>query len=142
MGPATRTTTHLLEGLFDPAADSVWQEFDRRYRPIIVGLARKMGLADEDAADVAQETLVRFIKAYRAGQYHREKGRLRSWIIGIAIYRIADARRARAARRVPRPRPAWPSPTANCQPQIPAADSSSPTGPSNAYWCCSAYLSL
>ena len=99
MWAATRTTTRLLEGLFDPAAEAVWQEFDRRYRPIIVGLARKLGLPEEDAADVAQETLARFVKAYRAGEYDRNRGRLRSWIIGIAKYRITDAIRARADRR-------------------------------------------
>ncbi|MDY7109118.1 MAG: sigma-70 family RNA polymerase sigma factor [Planctomycetota bacterium] len=99
MWAATRTTTGLLEGLFDPAAEAVWQEFDRRYRPIIVGLARKLGLPDQDAADVAQETLARFVKAYRAGEYDRTRGRLRSWIIGIARYRIADALRTRAERR-------------------------------------------
>ncbi len=74
-------------------------EFDRRYRPIIIGLARKLGLRDEDAADVAQETLARFLKAYRAGEYDRTRGRLRSWIIGIAKYRIADVMRARANRQ-------------------------------------------
>jgi RNA polymerase sigma factor (sigma-70 family) len=99
MWAATRTTTRLLEGLFDPAAEAVWQEFDRRYRPIIVGLARKLGLPDQDAADVAQETLARFVRAYRAGEYDRTRGRLRSWIIGIAKYRIADAQRARAEQR-------------------------------------------
>jgi RNA polymerase sigma factor (sigma-70 family) len=97
-GP-TRTTTRLLDGLFDPAANEIWQEFDRRYRPIIVGLARKLGLTEEDAADVAQETLTRFVTAYRAGKYDRGRGRLRSWIIGIARYRITDAIRARASRR-------------------------------------------
>ena len=70
-----------------------------RYRPIIVGVARKLGLGEEDAADVAQDTLVRFIKSYRAGQYDRSKGRLRYWIIGIARYRILDALRAGASRR-------------------------------------------
>jgi RNA polymerase sigma-70 factor (ECF subfamily) len=99
MWVATRTTTRLLEGLFDPAAEAVWEEFDRRYRPIIVGLARKLGLPEEDAADVAQETLARFVKAYRAREYDRSRGRLRSWIIGIAKYRIADAARAKAGRR-------------------------------------------
>jgi RNA polymerase sigma factor (sigma-70 family) len=99
MWAATRTTTRLLEGLFDPAADAVWEEFDRRYRPIIVGLARRLGLPDQDAADVAQETLARFVKAYRAGEYDRQRGRLRSWIIGIARYRITDALRARGEQR-------------------------------------------
>jgi len=99
MHHATRTTTRLLEGLFDPANHEIWREFDRRYRPIIIGLSRKLGLRDDEAADVAQETLTRFLRAYRANEYDRARGRLRSWIIGIARYRIADAKRARAAQQ-------------------------------------------
>lgn len=94
----TRTTTELLEGLFDPENEKVWQEFDARYRPIIVHFALKLGVSDADAHDVAQETLLRFMREYQKGKYRREAGRLRSWLIGIAKYRIADLRRAKGSR--------------------------------------------
>lgn len=61
MTDPTRTTTALLDGLVDPANAEVWDEFDRRYRPIIVGFAARLGLADADAADVAQDVLTRFL---------------------------------------------------------------------------------
>ncbi len=93
------TTTTLLEGLFDPHNETVWNTFHERYRPIILAVARRIGLGAEDAADVAQETLVRFFQEYRAGKYDRERGRLRSWIVAIARYRIADIARAKARRR-------------------------------------------
>lgn len=95
----SKTTSALLEGLLQPEADEVWCEFDRRYRPVIVGLAQKFGLMLADAEDVAQETLTRFVKHYRLGKYDRERGRLRSWLIGIARRCIVDALRARARRR-------------------------------------------
>lgn len=95
----TRTTTALLDGLADPSDERSWREFDKRYRPIIVAFARRVGLADADTADVAQETLVRFISAYRHGRYDRNRGRLRSWIIGIAKHCIAELRERRASRR-------------------------------------------
>jgi RNA polymerase sigma-70 factor (ECF subfamily) len=94
----TRTTTHLLEGLRNPREDDIWRAFDARYRPIIIGFARRLGVDDTDAADVAQDTLVRFIKAYANGEYDRSRGRLRSWIISIARYRVVDTLRARARR--------------------------------------------
>jgi len=72
----TTTTTALLDGLHDPANEEVWREFDTRYRPIILGFAVKLGLSDEDAADVAQDTLARFVQEYRAGRYDRTRGRL------------------------------------------------------------------
>ncbi len=98
MPVATRTTTRLLEDLLDPAADQVWQEFDVRYRPILVGFARRIGFSEEDAADLAQESLARFVRSYRAGKYDRQRGRLRSWIIGIAKHVIADMCAGKAAR--------------------------------------------
>ena len=95
----TATATALLEGLSDSANDTVWREFDAHYRPIIVGFARKLGLNLEDAADVAQETLVCFVRDYRAGKYDRGRGRLRTWISGIVRCRVADFKRFQARRR-------------------------------------------
>jgi len=92
----TTTTTQLLDALLDPADQLVWAEFDARYRPIIHALACRLGLHAEDAADVAQTTLSQFVRDYRSGRYERERGRLKSWILGIARHRITDALRQRA----------------------------------------------
>ena len=95
----TRTTTAMLEDLTDPSNELAWQEFDARYRPILVAFAHRLGLHHEDAADIAQETLVRVIRAYRDGKYDRSRGRLHSWIVGIAQNCIFDLQKAHAARR-------------------------------------------
>ena len=92
----TRTTTALLEELLDPANDEVWHDFDRRYRPILVAFARRLGLPAEDAADAAQDTLVKFVRSYREGKYDRDRARLRSWIIGIARHCVYDIHQRRA----------------------------------------------
>ena len=42
------TTTELLAGLHESDGPA-WEEFDLRYRPILVGFLRKMGLNDADA---------------------------------------------------------------------------------------------
>ncbi len=95
----TTTTTLLLERLHDPQEDSVWTEFDARYRPILIGVSVKLGLSEDHAAEAAQETLVQFLTDYREGKYSREQGRLRAWLIGICRHRVMDAHRrhARAA---------------------------------------------
>jgi RNA polymerase sigma-70 factor (ECF subfamily) len=93
----TRTTTALLEGLLDPADEETWRAFDARYRPILIAFGRRLGLAPEDAADAAQETLARFVRSYRGGKYDRDRGRLHSWIIGIARNCVSDLRQRRAA---------------------------------------------
>ena len=92
----TRTTTQLLNDLHDPQNQQVWETLDSRYRPIILNFVRRLGLSDADAADVAQETLIQFTREYRDGRYDRERGRLRSWIITIARYKVAAVRRAQA----------------------------------------------
>lgn len=96
--PTDRTATALLEGLMAPDAPGAWEQFDVRYRPIVLAVARRMGLNETDAADAAQDAIVRFLTAYRQGKYDRKKGRLRTWLIGIARHCIADTHARRAAR--------------------------------------------
>ena len=88
----------MLQALHDPHDVATWQEFDTRYRPVLIGFARNFGLDDADAADVAQDTLTRFLEQYRDGRYERERGRLGAWLVGIARYRILDLRRKHGRR--------------------------------------------
>jgi len=100
----TRTTTQILESLRDPANSAEWRSFDDRYRPVLMAFARRRGLSEADAADVAQTTLAQFVVDFGAGRYDRTRGRLSSWILGIARNRVADAGRdaRRARERTPR----------------------------------------
>ena len=102
MAEASRTTTALLNNLHEADNEAAWREFDDRYRPILIGFSRRLGLPEADAVDVAQETMVQFIKEYREGKYDRERGRLRSWLLGIARFRVAGIYRKRATSRVSR----------------------------------------
>lgn len=96
----TRTTTQLLEGLRHPENDACWREFDARYRPILINLAMRQGVREADAPDVAQDVLLGFMKAYGAGKYDREKGRLRMWLMGMARRSVADWKRNAVSRGV------------------------------------------
>ena len=95
MNSLSKTTTQLLEALHDEGNEVAWQAFDDRHRPIVFGVARRLGLSEEDAADVAQQSIVEFLQAYKRGAYERERGRLRSWLVGIARFRSLDALRRR-----------------------------------------------
>jgi RNA polymerase sigma-70 factor (ECF subfamily) len=97
---ATRTTTELLVDLRDSANASAWTLLNSRYRPIIVGYARRCGLQDADAQDIAQDTLAEFLRAYQAGNYDRDRGsRLRDWLKGFAANRVREFHRKRAKSR-------------------------------------------
>lgn len=86
------TTTIALNRLRD-AEETTWQQFVERFRLPIIHFANGLGLAAHDAEDVAQETLLDFVKAYREGQYDRRKGHLRDWLFGIAYRRVLNARK-------------------------------------------------
>lgn len=92
----TQTSTLLLQQLAATGDQSTWRLFDARYRPVLAGyLRRSFTLRHDEAEEAAQETLAQFALAYRAGKYQREKGRLRSWLMGIARNVAHAARRAR-----------------------------------------------
>lgn len=93
------TNTELLRDLADPSNRAVWEEFDARYRPVLEGFARRLGLSDGDAEEVAQASLARFVEEFRAGRYERGRGRLRGWLFSIARARALDLRREQARRR-------------------------------------------
>lgn len=99
METSSRTSTTLLEGLFDTSDRRIWREFDARYRPIVTGFARRLGLSLHEAEDAAQDVLSDFVKEYRAGNYDRSRGRLRSWLIGMVKTRIAQVKRLQVRRR-------------------------------------------
>lgn len=90
------TTTLLLDSLKDERNNAAWSQFDARYRRVLEDFARSAGLRDDDAAEIAQQTLVDFVKAYRQGRYSRLRGRLHSWIIAIAQNKVVDCFRAKA----------------------------------------------
>lgn len=96
----TRTTTKLIEDLRDPDNAEAWTGFDARYRPILFGFARRLGFSADDAAEIAQQTLVEFVRCHREGRYQRGQGRLSAWLIGIARNIASNARRRQGVQRI------------------------------------------
>jgi RNA polymerase sigma-70 factor, ECF subfamily len=88
-----QTTTQVLEALKTSDNSAVWQNFRDNFYPVVVNFARHIGLSPSDADDAAQETMVAFVKAYRAGKYDRDKGRLNHWLFGLARNVILNVRR-------------------------------------------------
>lgn len=91
-----RTTTALLDGLADAANQDAWRDFVNCHRPMMVGYLRKVGLAHDDAEDVAQRAFSEFSAAYSQGKFDRRKGRLRDWLYGIARNQQRNWRRGRS----------------------------------------------
>lgn len=96
--PEWVTTTILLEQLAD-FDDAVWTRFAQRFRGPLVEFARRYGLSDDAGQDVAQEALLAFAVGYRGGRFERGRGKLRSWLFGIAHREVLRRLRSDATRR-------------------------------------------
>lgn len=92
-----RTTSTIVDRLKRFDDRTTWDLIVDHFREPVVRLAQRMGLSAQDAQDVAQETLIAFADSMRSGRFDREKGRLKSWLFGIA-HRQALAARGRTAR--------------------------------------------
>jgi RNA polymerase sigma-70 factor, ECF subfamily len=87
------TTTQVLEELQSSNNAQAWQRLCDHFHIVVVNFAKQMGLSTTDAEDVAQETMLEFVKAFRKGKYKRDKGHLSDWLFGIARHVILNYRR-------------------------------------------------
>ena len=95
------TTSLLLEQLRDFDNEVAWNKLVEFFRAPLAAFARRMGLVDNDADDLVQETLIAFASAYCEGKYDPEKGRLSDWLFGISYRQIQNARRKSARHDAP-----------------------------------------
>lgn len=97
-------TTSLMLQRLQEGHSSLWDHFVLRFRGPLVNFSRQMGLNEDQAQDVAQSTLATFIQRFREGGYNREKGRLSSWLFGIAYNETLRHRRqiVRQPKQAPR----------------------------------------
>jgi RNA polymerase sigma factor (sigma-70 family) len=81
-----------------------WQEFFDTYWKLIYSVARKSGLADAEAQEVVQETVITVAKNIDRLDYDPAIGSFKGWLLQITRWRIADQFRKRqpdaAARRL------------------------------------------
>lgn len=89
----TRAT--LLQRLKDWQDESSWQEFFDTYWKLIYDVARKSGLAEAEAQDVVQETMISVARHMPTFQYDPALGSFKAWLLNMTRWRIADQFRKR-----------------------------------------------
>ena len=97
---SSATSTDLLAALRTAGNRTAWREYVRRFRPVIVRYARRLGIPKDEAEDAAQQTLIAFSEGFRRGQFDRGKGRLRNWLFAIARNQILSYARRRKTREI------------------------------------------
>lgn len=87
--PDTRTS--LLIRVRNPADQAAWEEFVEIYRPVILRLARKKGMQDADAEDVAQKVFLAVAKAVQEREHDARRAKFRTWLHQVAHNAILNA---------------------------------------------------
>jgi RNA polymerase sigma-70 factor (ECF subfamily) len=90
------TSPSLLERLRQPDAGANWNRFVALYTPLIYSWACRIGLQDQDAADLVQDVFVLLLQ--KMPQFHYDpQRRFRSWLRTLVVNRWHDSCRRRAA---------------------------------------------
>jgi RNA polymerase sigma factor (sigma-70 family) len=103
-GPAAFTTTHwsvVLEAQGEsPAAQQALEKLCRIYWRPIFSFVRRQGVRPEEAEDITQGFFAQLLERRKFSAVRKEKGRLRSYLLGALKYFLADEqRRAMAIKR-------------------------------------------
>ncbi|PYK09448.1 MAG: hypothetical protein DME61_06615 [Verrucomicrobia bacterium] len=103
-GPAAFTTTHwsvVLEAQGEsPAAQEALEKLCRIYWRPIYSFVRRQGVGPAEAEDITQGFFAQLLERRSFGAVRREKGRLRSYLLGALKYFVVDEqRRAMAVKR-------------------------------------------
>lgn len=84
------TRKSLLSRLRNLDDGESWRTFFDLYWKLLYRVARRSGLADGDAQDVVQETVVAVARQMPEFRYDTSRGSFKSWLFRIVRRRIAD----------------------------------------------------
>src|SRR5438270_8205016 len=99
------TRQSLLSRLKDWNDQESWKVFFDTYWKLIYNAAIKAGLADAEAQDVVQETVISVLKSMETFDYQAESGSFKRWLLRVTSWRIHDHLRQREPEMQPLKRP-------------------------------------
>lgn len=87
--PETRET--LLLRVRDPTDRDAWADFVAIYRPVIYRLARRRGLQEADAQDLAQKVLIAVSRSINDWESDDSRCQFRTWLSRVTHNAVIDA---------------------------------------------------
>ena len=100
------TPATLLDQVRNAHNHTAWEQFVRLYTPLLMDLARRMGLQAADTADMVQDVFVALVQAMPHFRYDPNRS-FRAWLGTLALNRWRDRLRKRAAVPVADHDPVW-----------------------------------
>lgn len=88
------TSASLLERLRLPKEQAAWSRFVELYTPLLFYWSRRVGLSDDDAADVVQEVFVVLLQKLPEFSYDRQRS-FRGWLRTVLLNKCRDRKRRR-----------------------------------------------
>jgi RNA polymerase sigma-70 factor (ECF subfamily) len=83
------TSVSMLDHLRNAPNEAEWERFVRQYSPLLSFWARRLGLQDQDAADLVQEVLLVLVQKLPRFQYQPERS-FRGWMRTILVNKWRD----------------------------------------------------
>jgi RNA polymerase sigma-70 factor (ECF subfamily) len=94
------TSFSLLERLKQPLAEDAWRRFVDLYTPLLFFWARRLGLQEQDAADLVQEVFALLIQKLPAFTYDPQ-GSFRGWLRTVMQNKWRERQRGKSHGAVP-----------------------------------------
>jgi RNA polymerase sigma-70 factor (ECF subfamily) len=94
------TPVSLLERLRRPFDRDAWDRFVALYTPLIYSWGRRVGLQDQDAADLVQEVFVTLVQVLPGFSYDAQKG-FRRWLRTVTLNTWRNRRKRRGDQPLP-----------------------------------------
>jgi RNA polymerase sigma-70 factor, ECF subfamily len=88
------TSVSLLHRLRQPAESEAWRRFVQLYTPLLFTWVRRLGLNENDAADIVQDIFVVLLRKLPEFRYDQKQS-FRAWLHTILLNRWRSLRRRR-----------------------------------------------
>jgi RNA polymerase sigma-70 factor (ECF subfamily) len=82
--PMTKTSASLLERLRQPFEPEAWEQFVSLYAPLIYSWGRRVGLQEQDAADLVQDVFVTLLHVLPTFIYDPHRS-FRRWLWTVTV---------------------------------------------------------
>jgi RNA polymerase sigma-70 factor (ECF subfamily) len=86
------TPITLLMKLRQPGAQDAWRHFVLLYTPLLQAWARRLGLQDQDTADLLQEVFAVLVRKLPEFDYDRDRS-FRAWLRAVLVNKWREGRR-------------------------------------------------